>query len=195
MRFFTGVTELSVMYQRRITSLNGMQYMSNLMTLWLNECGLKSMGPALKGCRRLKALHLCNNKIRRIENLNNMPDLEVLWLCQNKITNVEGLKGCPKLRVLWLADNRIENISTGLDDNPQLAELNLSANLVGEFKQVLNLSRCETLRTLSFSDPHYGDNPLCNLCNYQTYVLYHLGQVSNSNSEESVHHVYRKHCS
>jgi hypothetical protein len=27
---------------------------------------------------------------------------------------------------------------------------------------------------VTFQDPHYGDNPICNLCNYQTYVLYHL---------------------
>lgn len=181
-RFFTGLTELCVNYQPTITSLNGLQYAPNLMTLWINQCGLKRIGPALKGCRKLKALHLCSNKIRLIENLDDMPDLEVLWLCENKIKNVEGLKGCPKLRVLWLASNRIQNISTGLDGNAQLAELNLANNLVGEFKQVLNLSRCETLRTLSFSDPHYGDNPLCNLCNYQTYVLYHLGQLTTLDS-------------
>jgi hypothetical protein len=182
MRFFTGLTELCIIYQPTITSLNGLQYAPNLMTLWINECGLKSIGPGLKGCRKLKALHLCANKIRSIEHLDNMPDLEVLWLCENKITQVEGLKGCPKLRVLWLASNRIETVSTGLDGNTQLAELNLADNLVGEFKQVLNLSRCETLRTLSFSDPHYGDNPLCNLCNYQTYVLYHLGQLTTLDS-------------
>jgi len=27
---------------------------------------------------------------------------------------------------------------------------------------------------LTFSDPLYGENPICNLCNYQTFVLYHL---------------------
>ena len=72
------------------------------VTLWINECGLKTMGPALKGCKKLKAVHMCNNKIRSIEHLENMPALEVLWLCNNKITSVDGLSGCPKLRVLWL---------------------------------------------------------------------------------------------
>ena len=72
------------------------------VTLWINECGLKTMGPALKGCKKLKAVHMCNNKIRNIEHLENMPALEVLWLCNNKITSVDGLSGCPKLRVLWL---------------------------------------------------------------------------------------------
>jgi len=30
---------------------------------------------------------------------------------------------------------------------------------------------------LTFSDPHYGENPICHLCNYQTFVLYHLPQL------------------
>ena len=177
-RFFTGLTELFVVHQRGISSLNGVQHLPNLTTLYLNECGLTAMGPALQGCRRLKTLHLCNNDIQKIENLDNLPELEILWLCQNQITQIEGLSKCPKLRVLWLASNRIENILTGLDDNLQLAELNMAANKVGEFKQVLNLSRCKTLRTLFFSDPHYGENPMCNLCNYQTFVLYHLKQLT-----------------
>jgi hypothetical protein len=27
------------------------------------------------------------------------------------------------------------------------------------------------------SDLHFGLNPVCKLCNYQTYVLYHLKQL------------------
>ena len=46
------------------------------MTLWINECGLKTMGPALKGCKKLKAVHMCNNNIRTIEQLDDMPSLE-----------------------------------------------------------------------------------------------------------------------
>ena len=30
------------------------------------------------------------------------------------------------------------------------------------------------LASLSFADPHFGDNPLCSLCNYQTYLLFHM---------------------
>ena len=182
LRHFTGLTEVSVMYCTSINSMDGLQYLPHLVTLWLNECSFTRIGPALRACRKLKALYMCQNKIRTIENLDNLSDLEVLWLCGNRISRIEGLSGCPKLRVLWLASNKIENIGTGLDDNHQLAELNLSNNKVGEFKQVLNLSRIETLRTLAFSDPHYGDNPICNLCNYQTYVLYHLGQLTNLDS-------------
>ena len=52
--------------------------------------------------------------------------------------------------------------------------MNLSANRIGNFKELLNLNRLPSLRVATFYDPHFGDNPICNLCNYQTYVLYHL---------------------
>ena len=78
-----------------------------------------------------------------------------------------------------MASNRIENISTGLDDNT-VAELNLANNRVGEFKQVLNLSRIETL--LGIFRSALWRQSICNLCNYQTYVLYHLGQLTTLDS-------------
>jgi hypothetical protein len=34
------------------------------------------------------------------------------------------------------------------------------------------------LKILAFYDPHFGENPICNLCNYQTYVLYHLRNIT-----------------
>ena len=34
------------------------------------------------------------------------------------------------------------------------------------------------LTSICFADPHYGDNPVCRLCNYQTYVLYHLNHIT-----------------
>ena len=55
-----------------------------------------------------------------------------------------------------------------------LEDLNISANRVGNFKEVLNLNRLSKLANCTFSDLHYGENPICNLCNYKTYILYHL---------------------
>lgn len=43
---------------------------------------------------------------------------------------------------------------------------------------MLNLNRLPNLKILSFYDPHFGENPICNLCNYQTYVLYHLRNIA-----------------
>jgi Leucine-rich repeat (LRR) protein len=70
-------------------------------------------------------------------------------------------------------------LCSGLDHNFKLEELNLSDNRIGCFKELLNLARLPALRSLSFSDPHYGDNPVCGLCNYQTYVMYQLHQLTS----------------
>jgi hypothetical protein len=73
-----------------------------------------------------------------------------------------------------LACNKIENIRAGLDGMENLYEINLAANKLGNFKELLNINRISSLKVATFFDPHYGENPICNLCNYQTYVLYHL---------------------
>ena len=58
-----------------------------------------------------------------------------------------------------------------------LENLNLAGNKIFAFKEVLNLNRLQNLKILAFYDPHFGENPICNLCNYQTFVLYHLKNI------------------
>lgn len=74
-----------------------------------------------------------------------------------------------------------------------LAELNLSSNRIGNFKELLNINRLPSLKSATFFDPHYGENPICNLCNYQvcvkflyeqTYVLYHLPNLTKLDTLE-----------
>ncbi len=78
-----------------------------------------------------------------------------------------------KLKELNVAGNKIEIIGMSLDGMVSLEDLNISCNKVGNFKEVLNLNRLPNLKVCTFQDPHYGENPICNLCNYQTFVLYH----------------------
>ena len=46
-----------------------------------------------------------------------------------------------KLKELNLAMNRVETIGMSLDGLVALEELNISANRIGNFKEVLNLNR------------------------------------------------------
>ena len=71
-----------------------------------------------------------------------------------------------KLEVLWLAKNRIEQIKDSLDELVLLKELNLAGNRIYSFREILNLNRLPNLVDLKLYDPHYGENPICNLCNY-----------------------------
>ncbi len=71
------------------------------------------------------------------------------------------------LKQLWLAGNFIETIKTSLDNLKNLEDFNISGNKICSFKEILNLNRLPNLRVLAFYDPHFGENPICNLCNYQ----------------------------
>lgn len=77
--------------------------------------------------------------------------------------------------------NLLSNL--GLASNKCLEELNLACNRISSFRDILNLSQLSTLRCLSLADPHFGDNPVCKLCNYQTYVTFHLTQLKSLDIE------------
>lgn len=68
-------------------------------------------------------------------------------------------------------------------NNQRLEELNLSRNKISSFRDILYLSRLDSLKSLSLMDPHFGDNPICRLCNYQTYVTYHLAELQSLDME------------
>lgn len=128
-------------------------------------------------------MYLGWNKITTTSGLEKCVMLEKLWLDNNKIESIKGLGTLERLENLNLSSNRIEQIGVGLDGLVSLSNLNLAANRIGNFKEVLNLNRLPCLSVCTFNDPHYGDNPICNLCNYSTYVLYHLPRLHRLDTE------------
>lgn len=91
---------------------------------------------------------------------------------------MDGLSCLTALEELWLCRNRFTEIGDGLPLGPKLREINVSHNRLGCFKELLKLAPLEGLRSLALQDPHFGDNPVCGLSNYKTYVAYHLTQVT-----------------
>jgi len=116
---------------------------------------------------QLKNLYLYSNKIKKIENLAHLTRLERLWLADNEIPRIEGLETLTNLTELNLARNKVERVGDVFKSNPRLTSLNLSDNGVGSFKEVSYLARLPSLTDLSLSDPHWGENPITSLCNYQ----------------------------
>lgn len=90
---------------------------------------------------------------------------------------MEGLSEMTNLEELWLCRNRISEVGHGLPRGTRLRELNLAHNRIGCFKELLKLSSLEGLRGLTLQDPHFGENPVCGLSNYRTYVAHHLTQA------------------
>jgi hypothetical protein len=126
----------------------------------------------------LQMLNLDGNKIKRIQGLENLHNLQQLWLNSNQLTALEGLATLTSLQQLWVGRNRIAHIGTALDRNVNLTELNISDNKLGCFKDLDNLARLPSLSNLALNDPHFSPNPVCMLCNYQTYALYQLTQLT-----------------
>ncbi len=80
--------------------------------------------------------------------------------------------------MLQIGNNKIRRVGDALSYCTNLKELNISGNLISSFREILHLSRLKSLEQLSLSDPNYSDNPICTLCNYQTYIVHHLPRIS-----------------
>jgi Leucine-rich repeat (LRR) protein len=173
---FVGLVELTIL-QQSISELEGLQHLVNLEKLWVCETNI-SVIDGLKGLKSLKNLYLYSNRIQKIENLSDLPSLEVLWLSGNEISIIENLDHLTCLTQLHLASNKLFHIGTGLCTLSNLEELVISGNFLWSFKDALNLRELPRLTRLNLGDPEHGDNPICELCNYHIYCLYHLQQLT-----------------
>lgn len=176
-QFFTGLTELHIA-QQSLTSIEGLSHAVNLRKLWVIECQLERIA-GLDACVEMRELYLYSNRIKAIENLRCLVRLEKLWLADNQIGTLNGVESLVGLVELNLARNRILRLGNALAPLVRLHTLNVSANPLGSFKEVGNLVPLASLRNVCFSDPHWGECPLAGLCNYQTYVLFSLSQVTS----------------
>ncbi|XP_006516440.1 leucine-rich repeat-containing protein 9 isoform X3 [Mus musculus] len=169
---FHNLSSLTIVAQD-IREISGLETCLQLKELWIAECCIEKI-EGLQGCRNLEKLYLYYNKISKIENLEKLIKLEVLWLNHNMIKNIEGLQTLKNLKDLNLAGNLVSSIGRCLDPNEQLEKLNLSGNQITSFKDLTNLTKLTRLKDLCLNDPQYKSNPVCQLCNYSTHVLYHL---------------------
>ncbi|KAF0688537.1 Aste57867_19853 [Aphanomyces stellatus] len=172
-RYFSLLTSLSIVKHPTIASIQGLDACPLLESVRIIECSLTHI-ENLDACTKLTHLNLSSNRISKIERLASLTSLTVLWLNDNLISTVAGLGACVRLTHLWLAKNNIEKLETGLESNKALVEVNVAANKLHSFQTLAGLTKLPALRTLSLSDPHFGDNPVCRLCNYQTYLLCQL---------------------
>lgn len=112
-----------------------------------------------------------------MENLDELKNLEEFIVSQNKISLLSNLKCLRSLKKLNLAMNLIEVLQNTLDDLSNLEELNLSGNKICRIEEILMLKKIPNLKVLSFFDPHFGENPICKIYNYQTFMLYHFSHL------------------
>ncbi|RLN72722.1 hypothetical protein BBJ28_00008178 [Nothophytophthora sp. Chile5] len=173
---FPELRELSIVNQPTICALEGLTSCVNLERLCVTECSLTRI-INLHCCTKLRHLNLSANRIQRLENLDRLTNLEKLWVNQNLLENLDGLWKLTRLTQLWACRNKIDRLDTALNCCVNLTELNLADNRLSCFKGLLSLTNLDQLSVLMLSDPHYGDNPVCRLCNYQTYLMCQLPRL------------------
>jgi internalin A len=110
----------------------------------LSDCNLYSIPREILNIRWLTTVDLGSNKIKKIENLHTLVDLQKLVLVKNEITRIENLESLENLSFLDLEDNYIEKIEN-LDKNNNLHTLGLSANRIEKISGMLQLQKLRTL--------------------------------------------------
>jgi len=92
----------------------------------------------------LRSLELGGNRIRKIENLEALVNLEELWLGKNKISKLEGLDSLSKLKILSIQSNRITKLEN-LSKLENLEEIYISHNGVERLEWLENNVRTNRL--------------------------------------------------
>lgn len=176
LRYFPNLKSLTLC-GTSISTICGLDGCVNLRKLWLNENMIEEF-PGLDKCRKLEEIYMCSNRLTVLgSNLLGMSELKILWVADNQLTSLRGLNYVPQLQELNVAKNQITCIGGTLENNMALTTITLAGNQIYKFSEVEELTALPHLSELNFADPDWGDNPICSLCNYWTYILYHLPQL------------------
>ena len=101
----TKVTRLNL-GRKQLTSAKGLEKLTQLTHLQLNDNQLTELPKGLEKLTQLKYLNLSDNKLTDVKGLENLTQLKTLYLNFNKLTDVpKGLEKLTKLTKLDLADN------------------------------------------------------------------------------------------
>jgi len=118
----------------------------------------------LQGCRRLKVLSIANNLLEKLSGLEKLP-LTYLDLSNNKIRRVENIGTLKDLQIFDLSYNSIRSLR-GIQSHDLLHTLKLSNNELIDLSEVRYIRDLPLLRVLDLSL-----NPIQNLPDYRLSIL------------------------
>ncbi|EEY70672.1 uncharacterized protein PITG_06149 [Phytophthora infestans T30-4] len=158
---------------------------ASLVHLCLSNQNISNIS-GLSSLHELRHLYLQQNNISRIEGLERCRKLKTLWLFDNCLTTVDNLGFCTNLRELWLQNNKIQTLkasSDGISNLVNLQRLNLANNRIRDVDEFEHLRKLIVLRQLSFSDEHFGSNPIVHHPDYRSSAITILKQALEFNDQ------------
>ncbi len=130
----------------KCSSLQGIEYFSNLEELKLNSSNLTGLDVSQN--KKLKVLQVNDNELTSL-NVNGCDSLEVLW-CRNNLLTGLDVTGCPNLYVLDCFGNQLTSLD--VTQCPRLKALYATYNKLSS----LNISQCPDLLDLYVDDTNIG---------------------------------------
>jgi Leucine-rich repeat len=185
-----ALEEIEIIFNT-VHELGGLERCSSLRSFSLIDCNLQKISHLAPVARTLVRLCLCDNAIKKMENLQlpvlrelflhhnriskisgleGCPQLQRLWLFSNRIGALENLHHCPGLRELWIQDNCIERIE-GLSSLQHMQSLSLAGNPITDLRSVQSLAALPLLADLCFDDIHFGTCPVAQQPSYREFTL------------------------
>lgn len=141
-----SLTDLDLSFNL-IKHIRGVNQFKGLKNLYFVQNRISKI-EALDELTELINLELGGNKIRTLENLDKLSSLEQLWVGKNKISRMENLSNLKNLKILSIQSNRLKKIE-GLDELEALEELYTSFNGITKIE---GLEKNKNLRTLDISN-------------------------------------------
>ena len=130
-QFTLGLTPSSPGYFSDVSSLEGLQYCSNLTRLSYSGPGSVTDISPLSGCVNLEFLEIQLNSIEDLTPLGSLVELEQLVLAFNKISDISPLQNLPNLTLILMQDNEISDLSP-LAELPSLTHVRFDYNLISD---------------------------------------------------------------
>ncbi|EPN3919149.1 leucine-rich repeat domain-containing protein [Listeria monocytogenes] len=168
-----SITQLSAK-SAGITTIEGMQYLTNLSELELTDNQITDVSP-LANLTKITELGLSGNPLKDVSALAGLKSLKMLHLIYTDITDVTSLAGLTNLQELNLDINQITDISP-LAALTNLQTLSLGYTQVSDLTPIANLSK---LTILNAENSKVSDiSPLASLSSL-TEVYLRENQISD----------------
>ena len=171
-----------------LTDLSGIEYFSNLESLFCSELKLVSLD--VSSLKKLKQLDCSDNRSLTALNVSGLTNLEALYCDNTGLTSLD-VSGLENLTQLWCSQsNSLETLKFG--ENDKLTELrcsdcNLSSLNVSSFTalETLDCSYNKNLTSLTLGNLAALTDLSCYNCQLSTLDVSGLTNLSDLNCEEN----------
>ncbi|EAD9710803.1 DUF5011 domain-containing protein [Listeria monocytogenes] len=126
---------------RNITSLDGLQYATNLKELYANHNDISDFTP-ISNLTSLTKLQIDETKITDTKQLSKLVNLTELNISTNNLNEIDGLKNMTKLESFFAYHNNISDL-TPLEDCNALTTIDLINNNISDVSVFADLEHIE----------------------------------------------------